>query len=114
MLPAMAQLIGATPRKTTIVRCFLTQMGQVAHYAKYRMDVLRYMGKKCTMLREGHTENHHSVLTHWVNRHVKLMEHIHDLHASGIVKPAGDAKRTFSGLFSRRIKQSWNRRGVGS
>ena len=80
-------------------------MEQVAHYAKYHPDVLRYMGKNCSMLRGGHIEYHHSVLTHWVNKHVKLVKQLHFLNASGIVKPAGDAKRTFSDLFSKRTKQ---------
>jgi hypothetical protein len=105
VLPAMAQLIATAPRKTTIVRCFLFQVERVAHYAKNQPDVLRHMGKNCTMLREDHIENHHAVLTHWVNKHVKLVRHKHYLHASGIVRPAGDAKRTFSDLFSRRSKR---------
>jgi len=34
-----------------------------------------------------------------------MVKHMHYLNASGIVKPAGDAKRTFSDLFSKRTKQ---------
>jgi hypothetical protein len=100
MLPPMTQLIATVPRKINIVKCFLFQLERVRHYSIVAPDVLQHMGANCTMLREDHIENHHAVLTHWVNKHVQNVKHSHYLHASGLVWPAGDVKRTMKKLLS--------------
>ena len=56
----------------------------------------------------GENKQHRSPLTYeatfvaFQNKHVKIVQHKHYLHASCLVKPAGDAKRALTDVLSKR------------
>jgi hypothetical protein len=102
LLLSMTQLIATQPRKITIARCFLFELERVRFYAEKAPDVLGNMGASCTMLREDHIENHHSVLTHWVSKHVRLVKHRHYIRAAGLTWPAAATKRAMNKLLLNR------------
>jgi hypothetical protein len=104
-MPAMVQHIATVPRKTNITKCILSQLERTVHLTQNHPDVLQHMGANCTALREDHIEIHHSALTHWVNKHIKNVEHRHYLLASGLTWPAARMKKSVGRLLSRRVEE---------
>ena len=83
--------------------CVLFQFERALLYSQEgNQDILKQFGENCTTCREDHEENHHSVLTHFVDKHVAMIKAQHYIRASCLVKSVGTVKREMKNLFSNR------------
>lgn len=67
--PYLAQIVGST-QKPKVARAMLYKLERLVLYNEKHPDVLTFFSENCLRLRETRIEDWHSVLTHYVNKHV--------------------------------------------
>jgi hypothetical protein len=76
LFPVLAQLVGRV-HKPKVARAMLYKLERLLLYNEKHKDVLSFFAENCLTLRETAIENWHSILTHYVNRHVPHVSHSH-------------------------------------
>jgi len=76
LFPLLTLLIAAS-EKPKVARAMIYKLERLLYYNEKHPDVLRFFAENCLTLRETAIEDWHSILTHYVNRHVVNVSNAH-------------------------------------
>jgi hypothetical protein len=74
IFPVLCQLV-ASAHKPKVARAMIYKLERLLFYNERHPDIITFFAANCMTLRETVIENWHSVLTHYVNRHVAVVTH---------------------------------------
>ena len=103
-LPYLAQIVGRA-QKPKIARAMLYKLERLAHYNDNHPDILTFFSENCLALRETRIEDWHSILTHYVNKHVREVQAKHYERGSCMAQQVRGVKNDLKEhLFDRKPK----------